>query len=301
MIKGTSIREVTEARLLAERKLLEEADLSRPQDAEKRLQELADAERAKRRSRRAGQPHGVDRANLIHDYAQGIAQMLAEEVDAGAAEQWVLSAADGGAPAEKPAKYAPAPATPLTRTTEAPAWAEDCANLRGKLPLSRNHFTAVVAIRKGAARVVLEGLIDTAGARSMIDLDTAKLAGLPLTYPTANRSLGWFHGPSGVPTAYSAIVEGPVELQFTSDIRITLPELKVVTSRDPLLLVGSDLMKIKDQRWRFVYMGYDLRTQAGVLKFGCGKGQRLGLRTVPLFCWPTPAAAAATASTQAAA
>ena len=94
----------------------------------------------------------------------------------------------------------------------------------------------------------------------MIDLDTAKLAGLPLTYPTASRSLGWFHGPSGVPTTYSAIVEGPVELQFTGDIRITLPELKVITSRDPLLLVGSDLMKIKDQRWRFVHVGYDPRT-----------------------------------------
>ena len=76
----------------------------------------------------------------------------------------------------------------------------------------------VAAIRKGAARVVLEGLVDTTGACSMIDLDTAKLTGLPLTYPTANRSLGWFHGPSRVPTAYSAIVEGPVELQFTRDI-----------------------------------------------------------------------------------
>ena len=134
MIKGTSIHEVTEARLLAERKLLEEADLSRPQDVEKRLQELADADRAKKRSRRAGQQRGVDRANLIQDYAQGIAQMLAEEVDTGAAEQWVLSAAEGGAPAKKPAKHEPAPATPLTRTTQAPAWAEDCANLRSKLP-----------------------------------------------------------------------------------------------------------------------------------------------------------------------
>ena len=49
----------------------------------------------------------------------------------------------------------------------------------------------------------------------------------------------------------------PVELQFTSDIYITLLELKVVTSQDPLLLVGSDLMKIKDQRWCFVHVGYD--------------------------------------------
>ena len=73
MIKGTSIRKITEACLLAERKLLEEADLSRPQDAEKLLQELADAERAKKCSRRAGQPRGVDRANLIQAYAQGIA------------------------------------------------------------------------------------------------------------------------------------------------------------------------------------------------------------------------------------
>ena len=104
MIKGTSIREVAEAHLLAERKLLEEADLSRPQDTEKRLQELANAERAKRHSRRTGQPRGVDRANLIQDYAQGIAQMLAEELDVGAAEQWVLSAAEGGASAEKPTK-----------------------------------------------------------------------------------------------------------------------------------------------------------------------------------------------------
>ena len=57
-------------------------------------------------------------------------------------------------------------------------------------------------------------------------------------------------------------------------------------------------MKIKDQRWCFVYVGYDPRTQAGVLQFSCGKEQQLGLRTLPLFCWPTPAAAA---STQAAA
>ena len=54
MIKGTSIREVTEAHLLVERKLLEEADLRRPQDVEKRLKELADVERAKRCSRHAG-------------------------------------------------------------------------------------------------------------------------------------------------------------------------------------------------------------------------------------------------------
>ena len=65
MIKGTSIREVTEARLLAERKLLEEADLSRPQDVEKRLQKLAGAERDKKLSCHTGQPCGVDRANLI--------------------------------------------------------------------------------------------------------------------------------------------------------------------------------------------------------------------------------------------
>ena len=72
MIKSTSIRKVMEARLLVERKLLEEADLSRLQDAEKCLQELAYVERARRRSQCAGQLRGVDRANLIQDCAQGI-------------------------------------------------------------------------------------------------------------------------------------------------------------------------------------------------------------------------------------
>ena len=57
-------------------------------------------------------------------------------------------------------------------------------------------------------------------------------------------------------------------------------------------------MKVKDQRWRFVHQGSDPHTQADVLQFDCGKGQQLGLRTLPLFCWPTPTAAA---STQAAA
>ena len=57
--------------------------------------------------------------------------------------------------------------------------------MQGHLPLSHCHFTGVVALKKPGhpAKVVMECLLDTGRAKTMIDLGTSRKAGLPLVYP----------------------------------------------------------------------------------------------------------------------
>ena len=57
--------------------------------------------------------------------------------------------------------------------------------------------------------------------------------------------MGFFYGPSGEPTAYLAVVEGSVHLRFGPDVVLAIPELKVVHKKDPIILVGTDVMKTK--------------------------------------------------------
>ena len=78
-----------------------------------------------------------------------------------------------------------------------------------------------------------------------------------------------------------------MEFQFSRDITLSIPELKTVKNRDPLLLIGSDLMKFRDQSWRFGHVSFCPRTLSGVLQFYKGNnGGKLNLRNVPLMCWP---------------
>ena len=143
-------------------------------------------------------------------------------------------------------------------------------NLRGRLPLSHSHFTGVLALEKPGhpSKSVMECLLDTGGAKTMIDLGTAWKAGLPLVYPTKERHLGFFYGPSGEPTAYAAIVEGLVYLRFGPDVVLDIPELKVMHNKDPIILVGTDVMKARPSEklggWGFHYVGLDPCSRAGV-------------------------------------
>ena len=56
---------------------------------------------------------------------------------------------------------------------------EGYINLQGRLPLSHCHFTGVVALEKPGhpAKAVMECLLDTSGAKTLIDLGTARKAG----------------------------------------------------------------------------------------------------------------------------
>ena len=192
----------------------------------------------------------------------------------------------------------PQPATRASREVDPPTWAtEGLRNLRGRLPLSHCHFTAVVQVsvpNKPKAGAILEALVDSAGAKSMIDLKSAEMASLPLVRSTKERPLGWYYGPSGDPVAYAGIVQGPVRLLFAKDVFITVPELKVVHSKEPLVLIGTDAMSAEpaDGGWKFAHVGYDPKTEAGVVQFSRSRGKDK-LRTLQLLCWPTQAAPAA--------
>lgn len=70
--------------------------------------------------------------------------------------------------------------------------------------------------------------MDTGGARSMIDHESAKALGLNIELADGNKSFGSFWGPSGEPINYFGRVKGPVDVNFAEDISFRLPELKLI-------------------------------------------------------------------------
>lgn len=172
------------------------------------------------------------------------------------------------------------PATMETRSRELPAWAGGKRNMLGIVPFSRCHYYGVVAIND----VVVEAIMDTGGARSLVDVDTARQMGLEVKEGDA----GYFWGPGNAATSYFGRVVGPVRLQFEDNLVLTLPELKVVkgTRKDPLLILGSDLMApCQEGEWDFVDIGCHPTTKQGQMRFSNGSQ----VKTVPLACWPQPA------------
>ena len=72
---------------------------------------------------------------------------------------------------------------------------------------------------------------------------------------------GTYTGLEGKPTPYVGRVVGLVLVAFSPRVTITLPELKLVETRDPLLLMGTDMMRsLNNGGWRFLNVGYHPRT-----------------------------------------
>ena len=105
VVKGTKTREVTEARLLAERKVLEDGELSKPIKIDAALRALSAAEQVK------GQKRGTqqDQANLVAETCD-LADLVAEVLEAEAKEAGVLEAMDLVG-STGPQKFVPQPAT----------------------------------------------------------------------------------------------------------------------------------------------------------------------------------------------
>ena len=53
-------------------------------------------------------------------------------------------------------------------------------------------------------------MLDSAGARTMIDMETASKLGLPIERVSSTKYFGSFYSASGVPTPYAGRVKGPV-------------------------------------------------------------------------------------------
>ena len=114
--------------------------------------------------------------------------------------------------------------------------------------------------------MVLEALLDMGGAWTMIDEASAMLVKLPIIQASKERDFGWFYGPSGEATSYAGIMEDPFYLRFLKDISITLPELKIVKNKEPIVLIGTDTMVVPadDKAWRFAHVGLDPRNCGGI-------------------------------------
>ena len=64
-------------------------------------------------------------------------------------------------------------------------------------------------------------------------------------------------------------------MQFDADLKMVLPELKVVqgTRTDPLFIVGSDMMAPEHPgAWDFLNVGFDPNDKRGVMNFISGDG-----------------------------
>ena len=88
--------------------------------------------------------------------------------------------------------------------------------------------------------------------------------------------VGYFWGPGNKAEPYYGKVEGPISLQLDEDLRMVLPELKVVNGarNDPLFIVGSDMMAPEHPgACDFLNVGFDPTDKRGVMNFINGDGQ----------------------------
>ena len=88
-----------------------------------------------------------------------------------------------------------------------PDWvSDDVINYRGLVPSSTSHYMALVKLGRG----ICEAIVDTGGARSLIDLDTAKTLGLKVEMANKN-DMGCFWGPGGEVMGYAGRIKGPIK------------------------------------------------------------------------------------------
>lgn len=88
-----------------------------------------------------------------------------------------------------------------------PEWAsKGVDNLRGLIPMSKAHYFGLATINNKLTEV----LLDTAGARTMIDTNTARTLGLNVTWADKNSHIGTFSGVGGSTLKYAGVAKGPI-------------------------------------------------------------------------------------------
>lgn len=142
------------------------------------------------------------------------------------------------------------PAPPEDETV--PKWVDPgIQNKRHLVKPTGAHFLVPVQVGTG----VIDAVLDTGGARSVIDVGTARELGLRVERATARKNFGSFWGPSSKPVNYYGRVRGPITIKFSENITITLKELKVVSHGEALLILGTDFLVWGDQPWQFGAIG----------------------------------------------
>jgi hypothetical protein len=256
VVKGTRIKEVSEQQLRDEIKVYSNAGVDEPVSAKLR------AVRSKYLGGTApgGKTRPRDQTNMIHDLVGTLRTLLDEYVpqaseqddDSDISEEdaiFMSARTRGSGPAKGGRRGVPKSAAPSVfrklvervpvPDKELPSWApKDCLNARGTGDVSAAHYTSLCRIGNG----VIEAMLDTGGARSMIDLQTAEMLGLEVERTTSTKYFGCFYSASAVPTPYAGRVKGPVDVQFSDKVTFQMKELKVIHYPEPLVLIGTDLL-----------------------------------------------------------
>ena len=76
----------------------------------------------------------------------------------------------------------------------------------------------------------------------MIDISSAEKLGLQYMHARGSE-FGKYMSPGNVIVPYYGLIRGPIQVQFDSNVVITLQWLKVVNHREPLLLLGADCLR----------------------------------------------------------
>ena len=139
------------------------------------------------------------------------------------------------------------------RDCSAPRWAKEARNCRGLMQWDSSQFVCLA--RMGESLV--EGILDTGAACTIMDIDMAKRIGLPVV-EEARAEFGSFTVPGrSQPIPYPGAVLGPVSIQFSQEVSVEIPLLRLLRHGRPLLLIGADILagSPKVGQWEFGGMG----------------------------------------------
>lgn len=153
-------------------------------------------------------------------------------------------------------------------------------NALERVRLSTSHFMGTVVING----TLVHAMIDTCGAKSMIDKRTAMELGFEVEVATRDHHFGSFYGPGDKIIYYYGRVKGPLHVHIDEDIYLMAPEIKVIEHTVPLLLIGTDVLTDAiTGDWKFAYVGLHPFTRKGNLVIVHKSGT---LKDIPLTSWP---------------
>lgn len=140
---------------------------------------------------------------------------------------------------------------------------------------------AVVKIGKG----VVNALVDTGGARCMVDVNTAKKLGLSIEVAGTGSRFGSFTGPNGATVPYYGKIKGPVRLDVGPEVYLEVPDIKVIVHPSNMLILGTDVLVQSWNEWRFRHVGIHDETQVGFWSLMRRDGT---VANIELSSWPAP-------------
>ena len=123
------------------------------------------------------------------------------------------SASDGEAADGNFMAMPPSIVPPSVPMGKLPSWASKMTDLRGRMPISTNHFTCQLGIlNESGPGAYMEAIVDTGGCRTMMDIGTAKASGVLYKERKPGTTYGSFYGAAGEHSQYAGVIPGPVTI-----------------------------------------------------------------------------------------